>query len=251
MPAIRLLIEYDGGAYSGWQVQPKRTTIQGELERALAIVVREPVNVVGSGRTDAGVHARGQVAHFSRARELDPYRLKASLNGLLPDSIRILGAAHAPDDFHARYGARRRLYRYHVSTEPRALDRGFRLPVFPAPDFELMNEAAQHLIGQHDFDALCIIKSETQNRVCHVQTARWLPEERPGDWYFEMAADRFLHGMVRAAVGTLLEIGRGKYPAAEIVDIIASRDRRRAGPGAPPPGLVLHEVGYEHPLKWQ
>lgn len=244
MPTYRLLIEYEGTSFHGWQIQPGHATVQEALEDALAIALRARTDVVGSGRTDAGVHARGQVAHFTTERPVNTYRLLRSLNGLLPGQIAVLSVEAAPDDFHARYSARARCYHYRVSTAPRALDRYTRCLVLPAPDFQRMNEAAVALLGTRDFDAFCRARSETTNRVCTVTRAVWVQEERPGDWRFEIVADRFLHGMVRAIVGTLVEIGHGKRPVDDIARILASTDRREAGPAAPAHGLVLEHVSY-------
>ena len=248
MPTTRLLIEYDGTDFRGWQIQRAGRTVQGAVEAALATALREPVAVVGSGRTDAGVHARGQVAHVVTGGGPDARRLLASLNGLLPPSVAVLAAEPAPDGFHARFDARRRRYVYHAATEPRALDRATRVVVRPAPDLDAMNRAAGALVGRHDFDSFCRTKSETTNRVCTVETARWTAGARPGDLDFEIAADRFLHGMVRAVVGTLLEIGRGRRPEDDLARVLAARDRREAGPAAPPHGLVLDRVGYDEPV---
>ena len=244
MPTYRILIEYDGTDFCGWQIQPGKPTIQESIETALEVVLRTRPNVVGSGRTDAGVHARGQVAHFELDFPIDTYRLCRSLNGLLPPTIAILSVEEAPSGFHARYDAKERVYHYYVATEERALDRNIRRLLRPAPDFDLMNAAAQDLVGVHDFDSFCRTQSETINRVCCVQKARWIPEARPGDWYFEIAADRFLHGMVRSIVGTLIQIGQGRRAPTDIATILGAKDRRRAGPAAPASGLVLEKVIY-------
>lgn len=249
MPTYRILLEYNGAAYSGWQVQPGRSTIQAEVERALGTALRRPIPVVGSGRTDAGVHARGQVAHFQADAVDDLFRLCGSLNGLLPRDIVVLAVEEAPERFHARYDARRRTYHYHATTAPRALDRHVRWLLRPAPDFERMNEASRAFLGTHNFSAFCRTASETENRICTVERAAWTSETRRGDWRFEIVADRFLHGMVRAIVGTLVQIGRGALPTGCIPEVLLGGDRRGAGPAAPAHGLVLEAVTYDIPFR--
>ena len=244
LPCYCLQIEYDGTDFHGWQTQPNLPTIQDAIEQALEVLLKHRPGIVGSGRTDAGVHARGQVAHFKTHREVDPYRLRRSLNGLLPHGIVILSAKLVHDAFHARYDARQRMYHYQATTQPRALDRTLRWIIRPEPDFNLMNEAAACLIGTHHFGAFCKTKSETENRICRLERAVWVPEKRPGDWCFEIIGDRFLHGMVRAIVGTLVQIGHRKRAPDDLPRIMASKDRREAGPAAPAHGLILESVTY-------
>lgn len=244
MKTYKLLIEYDGANFHGWQTQPGLPTIQSEIERALAIVVDDQPAVVGSGRTDAGVHARGQVAHFCLSESVDSRKLRGSLNGLLPRSIRIIDVAEVSADFHARYSAIKRTYLYRVSVHPRALDAGMRWLLRGNPDFPRMNAAARHLIGRYDFSAFCRSKSETRNRFCSVSEAEWAAEARTGDYTFQISADRFLHGMVRAVVGTLMDVGYARLEVADFLAIRDSKDRKRAGQAAPAHGLVLEEVAY-------
>lgn len=245
MPTYRMTIEYDGAAFCGWQVQPGEPSVQEALEDALATALRVPVTVVGSGRTDSGVHARRQVAHFQVDHPIDTYRTLASLNGILPDSTAVRKLKEAPDGFHARYDARVRRYHYYVTTGFRALDRHVRWRVRPEPDFNRMNAAARALVGEHDFDTFCRTQSDTEQRVCTLHMARWVPESDEGDWRFEITGNRFLHGMVRAVVGTLLEIGHDKRPPDDIPRLLAARDRREAGPAVPAFGLVLEDVLYD------
>lgn len=244
----KITIEYDGAPFSGWQRQPQGVTVQRAIEDALSTVLRNPVEITGSGRTDAGVHARGQIAHFDAHAPLSVHELKHSLNGYLnhkySGAVVILDISSTSDDFHARYDARKRTYQYFISTEPRALDRRQRWLIHRTPDFDLMNRAAKDLIGEHHFGSFCISQSSTINRICSVYSAHWYPESRAGDWFFEISANRFVHGMVRAIVGTLIDIGVEKRPA-DIPEILRIQDRPAGGPSAPAHGLVLTHVEYQ------
>ena len=246
MPRYKILLEYEGTNYSGWQVQKEEPAVQETVERALATALRVETSIVGSGRTDAGVHARGQVAHFDAPAPVDGRRLTASLNGLLPNDIAIRAIEPATDAFHARYDAIARLYHYYVATRATALERRFRTRLSAQIDFDLMNKSAAALVTDGDFSSFCRTQSETRNRVCSITSARWV-SEGGGLHYFEIEANRFLHGMVRAIVGTLLEIGKGTRPPSDISRIIEARDRREAGPAAPACGLVLERVTYPAP----
>jgi tRNA pseudouridine38-40 synthase len=244
MAVYRMTIEYDGSGWHGWQIQAGVPTIQEAIEGALATALRVRTPVVGSGRTDAGVHAEGQVAHFQTAVSVDSHLLLGRLNGILPRSIAVLDLTETSDEFHARYRAVRRSYRYRVSTRAIAVGRHNRVHLRYEPDFQAMNRAAGDLIGIHECSALCRTASETVNRTCHIGSAKWEQQERPGHWDFTIVADRFLHGMVRAVVGTLLEIGSGKRPEEDLPRILHTRERTEAGPAAPAMGLALYEVAY-------
>ncbi len=251
MPTYVLLIEYDGTGFCGWQRQANGSAVQAVIEEALGTVLRRShIAITGSGRTDAGVHARGQVAHFRVDRRLDMNcnQLMRSLNGVLPNTVAIHHLVEGPDRFHARFDAVQRLYHYYISLAPVVLERGFRMHFKSALDFTRMNKAAAYLLGTHHFGAFCIARSSTTNRVCTMSRATWVPEPGMGHWRFEIEADRFLHGMVRAIVGTLFMIGRGSSEPQDMQRILASMDRRAAGPAASAHGLVLEQVRYRVPL---
>ncbi len=245
MPTYRMDIEYDGTEWHGWQIQPDLPTVQGALEEAFKVAMRRSTSIMGSGRTDAGVHASGQVAHFKDDGPLDTVRLFGSLNGILPKTIAVRALEETHPSFHARFDAKIRQYRYRVSTLPIALDAHHRWFIRPFPDFNEMNRAASMLLGSHNYSAFCRVLSETENRVCEIALAQWSPvPARDGSFDFVIRGDRFLHGMVRSIVGTLLEIGHGKRAADSIPDLIASQDRTKAGFAAPAHGLTLEQVIY-------
>ena len=244
MARFKLILEYDGAAYHGWQVQPGLPTIQGLLQEALGRLAGGPVPVRGAGRTDAGVHALGQVASFEAPIALAPRTLQRALNALLPRDIVVLQAAEAAPDFDARFSARSKTYRYTLLRReyPSAWHAGRVLFVPYALDAPAMMEATGAIVGCHDFSAFRAGTCAAKSPVRTVHDARWRLE---GDcWHFEITANAFLQHMVRILVGTLLEVGRGRRMPASLAELLAARDRRRAGKTAPPHGLCLVEVHY-------
>ena len=239
---FRLLIEYDGTAYAGWQLQNGQRTVQGEIEKALRTIFGKPIRVTGAGRTDSGVHAREQVAHFDVSSLSDAVKLTRSLNGILATDIRVLNVESVSKDFHARFSARMREYRYYLSQTPQALNRNYYWHVHFQPDLERMNAAASLITGCHDFKSFCRVISDVENHLCRIEEAVWYREGRL--IIFRIRADRFLHGMVRTLVGTLTDIGRGKLEIDDITGILKARDRTMAGQSAPAKGLVLEKVYY-------
>lgn len=241
MPSYRLDIEYDGGDFHGWQVQPGRRTVQGEIERSLAILCREPVRVVGAGRTDAGVHALGQVASFEASGQ-DVRRLRRGLNALLPPDVHVHRLSEVAVDFSARASALSRHYRYRMSQRSSPLERRFEYRLRHAVDAARMQAAAACLQGEHDFTAFAARDRDATGRRCRVLEARVDAEgERVR---FEIGADRFVYNLVRRLAGALVEVGRGRLSPEDFERILVQRDTSRGGPCLPAHGLVLLSVRY-------
>ncbi len=244
MRTFKLVLEYDGTHYHGWQVQPGLATVQGTLQEALARIAGAPVDVMGAGRTDAGVHALGQVASFRADIRLDPATLQRAVNASLPGDIAVADAAEAPPEFDARRDARARTYRYTLLCRAArsALRRNFVLHVPRPLDLESMAAAAASLVGEHDFSALRAAHCSAPTPVRRVSEARW---DREGDLiHFTITADAFLQHMVRIVMGTLLQVGEGRLTPQQFEAVLASRDRRRAGKTLDPRGLILLRVDY-------
>jgi tRNA pseudouridine38-40 synthase len=251
-----LRLAYDGTRYAGWQLQPGRATVQGEVEAALAQLLGRPVRVTGSGRTDAGVHALGQVAHFDDPRGLPAVRLAPALNAHLPRDVRVLAAAVVPDGFHARHGARDKTYVYQLhlpggrGSPPGRLDLPpqRRLAWHSAGgvlDLPAMRRAAALLVGTHDFTALSKRMDDGRGTRRHVSAVRVL--RAPHGVRVFATADGFLYGMVRLLSGLLLEVGRGRRAAGDVPALLAAADRSRAPPALPAQALCLWRVRYGRP----
>ncbi len=245
MPRYKLIIEYDGGPFTGWQSQAGGTSVQDVLERAAAIINGQPSMVYGAGRTDAGVHALEQAAHVDLVKSWDPFKLRNALNGnLRPNPVSVIDVSVVPDDFHARFSATRRYYLYRILNRrsPPALDKGkvWWLPV--DLDAEAMHEAAQHLIGKHDFTTFRAAQCQANSPV---KTLDRLDVARYGE-LIEVRADArsFLHNQVRSMVGSLRQVGEGKWSPRDLKRALAAADRAACGPVAPPEGLYLLKVGY-------
>ena len=238
-----IYLEFDGTAYSGWQIQPQSPSVQQTLEEALALFLRRKVAVTGAGRTDAGVHASEMVAHFDLDEPQDCAWMQNKLNGILPQDIAVHRIVPVRPDAHARFDATARTYRYYVTLDKSAFNRNYSWFLPNEPDFELMNKAAGMLLQTVDFTSFSKLHTDTKTNDCRVTEAQWTPLE-DGRWVFTITADRFLRNMVRAIVGTLMEVGRHKLTLDGFKQIIDSKDRCSAGDSAPAQGLFLCKIVY-------
>ena len=237
---------YNGTSFHGSQTQPNGNTVQAEMEAAFATILRQPVPLTFAGRTDAGVHAEHMVAHFDFDKPL-PANFAARLNNLLPASIAVSGIQRVTDEAHARFDALERTYHYRITMRKDPFACQTRTRVKEGLDFEAMNKAAQLLLGKQDFASFCRVHTDVKTTICDVREARWVVENEY-EAYFVITADRFLRNMVRAVVGTLFEVGRGKMTQVQLADIIAAKDRCKAGHSAPAEGLSLVEIKYPKKL---
>jgi tRNA pseudouridine38-40 synthase len=246
MPRYRVTLEYDGGPFAGWQRQENGPSVQAALERAIFKLSGEEVTVTGAGRTDAGVHALGQVAHFDLKKMFAGDTLRDAMNyHLRPDPVAVLEGHVAASDFHARFSATARLYHYRIVTRraPLALDRGRAWHIMRNLDADAMHEGARHLVGQHDFTTFRAAECQAQSPV---KTLDSLSVRRAGEEiHIEAKARSFLHHQMRSIAGSLKLVGEGKWRPREIAAALAACDRSRCGPVAPPEGLYLVRVDYE------
>jgi tRNA pseudouridine38-40 synthase len=244
MKNIKIILEYDGTGFAGWQYQPDQRTLQGELETAIKKISREDLRVTASGRTDAGVHALGQVVNFKTAAEMDAKAWLGALNHFLPPEMRTLEASEEPEEFSARYSAKGKQYGYIVLNRyiPSPLKRNYSWHVPMPLDVEAMKEGAAHLIGEHDFTSFRAVNCDAVNPV---RTLRLLEIQLDGNRiFFSLEASGFLRHMVRTVVGTLVEVGKGRFAPGDVKDMLQARDRTKAGPTAPGQGLYLVHVEY-------
>ena len=242
MPTIRLIIEYDGTDYVGWQFQINGRSVQEEVEKAIKRILQSDIRITGGGRTDAGVHARGQVASFSVEREVEINLLAKSMNAVLPHNIVVREAAKVSIDFNARHDAKSRRYTYCISQEPTAIQRNYCWQIFQKLDFEMMQACAKQIIGEHGFRSFCKVEIDIHQHRCTVSSAGWTQNDRL--LVFDIIANRFLHGMVRTLVGTMVNVGRGHTKIEDFASILEAKDRSVAGMSAPAKGLFLEEIIY-------
>ena len=239
-----LEISYNGKNYHGWQIQPNASSVQETLERCLSLLLHEEISLTGAGRTDTGVHARQLFAHFDTGKLLDN-NLIAKLNRFLPPDIAIHQLLKVSDDAHARFDATFRKYQYYISTQKNPFVQESAWQLIASLDVEKMNEAAKILFQHTDFTSFSKLHTDVKTNNCVIYEAHWV-EEPNGLLCFHIKADRFLRNMVRAIVGTLVEVGRGKLSIEDFNQIIVEKNRQKAGASVPPQGLFLVEVGYNY-----
>ncbi|WP_258103120.1 tRNA pseudouridine(38-40) synthase TruA [Marinoscillum sp. MHG1-6] len=238
-------ISYEGTSYHGWQVQHNAHTVQGELNHVLSTLLRTPTECVGSGRTDAGVHATHQVAHFDFDKELDPDDLVYKLNSFLPDTIAINSCREVKPDAHARFDAELRSYEYHIHGFKNPFKKGLSYFFNIDLDLKLIYAACDLICGWENFQAFSKVQTDVNTFLCEIKEIKW--EQTNEAYVFHVSANRFLRGMVRALVGTLLDVGQGRTSVDQLKEILNSGDRKKAGRAVPAEGLFLTRVSYpEH-----
>ena len=243
-----IYLAYDGTNYHGWQIQPNGISVQECLMKALATFLRREIEVIGAGRTDAGVHATLMVAHFDfEGDALDVELVADKLNRLLPPDISVYQVRRVKSDAHARFDATARTYKYYITTSKNPFNRQYRCRIHGNLDFKRMNEAAQELFGYSDFTSVSKLHTDVRTNICRITMAEWTQVDEV-TWVFTIRADRFLRNMVRAIVGTLLEVGRGKMTVRDFKQVIELQDRGKAGTSAPGQALFLVNVEYPENL---
>ena len=242
-----IYLSFDGTNYHGWQIQPNGASVQETLMKALSTFLRREIEVVGAGRTDAGVHARLMVAHFDFDTELDGEVVTDKLNRLLPPDIAVYGVRRVKPEAHARFDATSRTYKYYIHTRKDPFRRGYSWRIFQPLDFERMNEVAQTLFDYTDFTSFSKLHTDVKTNNCRIMLARW-EQMGDGEWVFTIRADRFLRNMVRAVVGTLVEVGRGKLTVDGFRRVIEEKNRCSAGTSVPGHALYLTDVSYPDDL---
>lgn len=242
MPRYKLLIEYDGTQYSGWQRQPNANTVEEEIERALSQILQQPIDIIGQGRTDAGVHAEGQVAHFDSSKKLDKHRILFAMLGVLPSDIAVWDMEEVDDDFHARFSALSRQYRFQVITRPSPLWNRHAEMLLGDLDFNAMKDCAKQVKGTHDFESFTYSSEEQPSTDCEVTFSQF--EFNDPLIVYRIRANRFVRHMVRRLIGTMLQVGQGKLTVNDFSDLLHKPSKNKSGHGASAKGLILEEVVY-------
>jgi len=238
----KITIQYDGSNYAGWQEQENANTVQETIKNSINTILRENVNLIGSGRTDAGVHALGQVANFKTGQELDIYKFHHSLNSVLPDDISIKKTDRAEESFHSRFDAKKRSYLYFIGRSKSPFFNPYSFQYRGKIKIDLLNNLSAGFIGENDFTSYSKKNSETKNKTCIIYQARW---RATNDLFiFSIQANRFLHGMVRTITGTLLRAMEKDLGEDYIQDVFSKKDREAAAEAVPAKGLFLYKVAY-------
>lgn len=246
---IVLKIQYDGTNYCGWQIQPNGNTVQEEIERAIEKITGEKCSVTASGRTDSGVHALSQVAHFDTNSAIPPEKFYSALNAVLPNDIKILSSGEADENFHARFSAKRKTYEYkiYIGEFPLPLKDRYAARVVTALDVKKMDEAAKMLVGKHDFKCFLAANSSVKDTVREIYLSS--VAEKDGYIIYTVTGNGFLYNMVRIIAGTLVKVGQGKFSLSEVDEMLAAKSRALAGATMPAKGLTLISVEYENKEK--
>ena len=244
MPRYFIYLSYNGTNYHGWQIQPNGNSVQAELSKSMGLILQQEINLVGAGRTDAGVHAKQMTAHFDVENSIpDTNVFVSKLNNLLPYDIAVQKLEKVSSTAHARFDAMSRTYKYYITTKKDPFSKEFAVKISHPLDFEQMNRAATFLFNYEDFTSFSKLHTDVKTNNCKIIQALW--EKESGYWVFTIQANRFLRNMVRAIVGTLLLVGRGKISVNDFRRIIEKKDRCAAGTSVPPQGLFLVEIEYD------
>ena len=243
MKNYKLIVQYDGTNYAGWQIQLNAVSIQGILQDRISQIVNENINLIGAGRTDSGVHALGQTANFRTENDLDLYRFKHSLNSILPRDIAVKTIVEVNEDFHARYDAAKRSYIYLISKGKSPFYDKYSWWYHGSINCDKLNSMSEYLLGEKNFTAFSRKASETENKICFIHNIRW--KELKDLIIFNVEADRYLHGMVRTMVGTLLHALKLNLDINYLRDVINTKDRESAGEAVPAKGLFLYKIKYK------
>ena len=244
MNNYKLLIQYDGTDYSGWQIQDNAPSVQQKVVEAIEVITKAKVNLIGSGRTDSGVHSLGQVANFKIEQELDPYKFKYSLNAILPEDISVLKIEKVDESFHSRFDAKKRSYIYLFNYDKSPFYKKYSYHYFPITklDFSKLNNLSKSLFGNHDFTSYSKKNTDVENKICDVSEIIWHKGKELSFVY--ISANRFLHGMIRTLVGTILYAAENNFDKNYLIDILDRKNREAAKESVPAKGLFLYKVRY-------